>query len=177
MSDAEQLFLGIGLVSNALFVIYVIIQFTVGHDSEFHLEDVDAGFAILSLRSLLAFGTFMGYTGVVTLRLGGGWLPALIAGLAAGILAAWLAWRLLQLLLRLQVSGTLDEQNAIGQTGTVHLYIPAHMSDTGKVMLEVQGALREMDAISEEEAIPTGQPVLVVGIADSGALIVQPFKP
>jgi hypothetical protein len=44
-------------------------------------------------------------------------------------------------------------------------------------MVEVQGALREMDAISEEEAIPTGQPILVVGVTDDGALIVQPFKP
>lgn len=179
LSFAEQWFWGIGLISNALFAVYLIAQFAAGHDADVHdadVPDLDAGFTILSLRSLLAFGMFMGYTGVVTLRLGGGWLIALLAGVAAGVLAAWLAWRLLRIILRLQSSGTLDMHNAIGQTGEVYLTIPAGQDGTGKVMLELQGALREMDAVSEEAAIPNGQPVLVVGLTDEGALIVQPFQ-
>lgn len=179
LSFAEQWFWGIGLISNALFAVYLVAQFAGGHDADVHdadVPDLDAGFTILSLRSLLAFGMFMGYTGVVALRLGGGWLIALLAGVAAGVLAAWLAWRLLRIILRLQSSGTLDMQNAIGQTGEVYLAIPAGQHGTGKVMLELQGALREMDAVSEEAAIPNGQPVLVVGLTDEGALIVQPFK-
>lgn len=179
LSGAEQWFWAIGLISNALFAVYLIMQFAGGHDTDVHdgdVPDLDAGFTILSLRSLLAFGMFMGYTGVVALRLGGGWLTALIAGVTAGVLAAWLAWRLLRIILRLQSSGTLNMQNAIGQTGEVYLAIPAGMHGAGKVMVEVQGALREMDAVSEEASIPNGQPVLVVGLTDEGALIVQPFK-
>jgi len=179
LGSVEQWFWATGLISNALFAGYIVAQFAGGHDADVHTDtiDSDAGFTILSLRSLMAFGMFMGYTGVVALRLGAGLFVALLAGAVAGVLAAWLAWRLLRLVLRLQSSGTLDIQNTIGQTGEVHLQIPARMSDTGKVMVEVQGALREMDAISEEEAIPTGQPILVVGVTDDGALIVQPFKP
>lgn len=179
LSNAEQWFWAIGLISNVLFAVYLIMQFAGGHDTDVHdtdISDLDAGFTVLSLRSLLAFGMFMGYTGVVALRLGGGWLTALIAGVAAGILAAWLAWRLLRIILRLQSSGTLDMQNAIGQTGEVYLPIPASLHGAGKVMVEVQGALREIDAVSEDAAIPNGQPVLVVGLTDEGALIVQPFK-
>lgn len=179
LSGAEQCFWAIGLISNALFAVYLVAQFAGGHDADVHdadVPDLDAGFTILSIRSLLAFGMFMGYTGVVALRLGGGWLIALLAGVAAGVLAAWLAWRLLRIILRLQSSGTLDMHNAIGQTGEVYLTIPAGQHGAGKVMLELQGALREMDAVSEEAAIPNGQPVLVVGLTDEGALIVQPFK-
>lgn len=179
LGSAEQMFWGIGLISNALFTVYLLAQFVGGHDAEVHQGDIDTdtGFTILSLRSLLAFGMFMGYTGVVALRMGAGWLTALIAGVAAGVLAAWLAWRLLRLILRLQSSGTLDLRNTIGQTGEVHLQIPARLEGAGKIMVEVQGALRELDAVSEELAIPTGQPVIVVGITDAGALIVQPFQP
>lgn len=179
MSNAEQWFWAIGLISNALFVVYLLMQFAGSHDTDVpdgDVPDLDAGFTILSLRSLLAFGMFMGYTGVVSLRLGGNWFVALVAGIAAGILAAWLAWRLLRIILRLQSSGTLDLQNAIGQTGEVYLPIPAGLNGAGKVMVEVQGALRELDAVSEEASIPNGQPVLVVGLTDEGALIVQPFK-
>lgn len=179
LSNAEQWFWAIGLISNVLFLIYLLMQFAGSHDTDVpdgDVPDLDAGFTILSLRSLLAFGMFMGYTGVVSLRLGGNWFVALVAGIAAGILAAWLAWRLLRIILRLQSSGTLDLQNAIGQTGEVYLPIPAGLNGAGKVMVEVQGALRELDAVSEEASIPNGQPVLVVGLTDEGALIVQPFK-
>ncbi|MBK6932954.1 MAG: NfeD family protein [Saprospirales bacterium] len=177
ISGVERLFWSIGLFFNALFILYLIIQFTGGHDTDLDAHDIDTGFAMLSLRSLLAFGMFMGYTGVATLRLGFGWAIALLAGLAAGILAAWLAWRVLRVLLGLQSSGTLDLQNTIGQTGAVHLNIPAQMGGTGRVMVEAQGALREMEALSEEEAIPTGASILVVGITEDGLLIVQPFTP
>ncbi len=181
LPTGEQWFWGIALVSNVFFVLYLIVQFAGGHDLDgdggFHPDDADTGFTILSVRSLLAFGMFMGYTGVVATRLGAGLLVALLAGFAAGVLAAWLAWRLLRLVLRLQSSGTLDMQNAVGQTGAVHLQIPAQGSGSGKVMLQVQGALREMDAVSEEVAIPTGTPVLVVGLTENDELIVQPFQP
>jgi len=181
LGGAEQWFWAIALISNVLFAIYLVVQFAGGHDTDadtdLHLDDADAGFAVLSLRSLLAFGMFMGYTGVVIIRLGGGWFFALLAGIAAGMLAAWLAWRLLRTVLRLQSSGTLDMENTIGQTGEVHLQIPAQAGGTGKVMIEVQGALREMDALSESESIPTGASILVVGLTGEGTLIVQPFEP
>lgn len=193
LGGAEQWFWTIALVSNVLFAVYLVMQFAGGHDGDaggdldgdldgdvagdLGHDGLDTGFTILSLRSLLAFGMFMGYTGVVALRLGVGWFVALIVGIAAGVLAAWLAWRLLRLILRLQSSGTLNLENTIGQTGEVYLPIPARQGGSGKVMVEVQGALREMDAISEEIAIPTGATILVVGITETGALIVQPFEP
>jgi hypothetical protein len=40
-------------------------------------------------------------------------------------------------------------------------------------MLQVQGALREMAAVSEEVAIPTGTPILVVGLTENDELIVS----
>lgn len=183
LGNAEQWFWAIALISNVLFALYLVAQFAGGHDADvdvdgdFELDHADAGFAVLSLRSLLAFGMFMGYTGVVVLSQGGGWVLALLTGVVAGSLAAWLAWRLLRLILGLQSSGTLELHNAIGQTGEVHLQIPAESGGIGKVMVEVQGALREMDALSEAEEIPTGASILVVGLADNGTLIVQPFEP
>jgi membrane protein implicated in regulation of membrane protease activity len=119
---------------------------------------------------------FLGYSGVVAMHIGWSFPMAMLAGVLAGATAAWLAYKLIRLLLRLQESGTLDIENAVGQTGAVHLYIPARGAGTGKVMVEIQGALREMDAVSEEEDIPTGTSILVVGVSDEQHLIVQPFS-
>ena len=185
LGGAEQWFWAIALISNALFTIYLVLQFAGGHDTDVDtdvdgdvsLDHADSGFTILSLRSLLAFGMFMGYTGVVVIRTGVGWLTALLAGIAAGTIAAWLAWKLLRFILRLQSSGTMDLENAVRQTGKVYLPIPAQLNGSGKVMVNVQGALRELDAVSEEGEIPTGEQVLVVGLTEKGQLIVQPFQP
>ena len=173
---SEQIFWSIGLISNVLFVIYIAAQFLGGHDT-----DVDAGhdsshLGILSIRGLLAFGMFMGWTGLIVVQAGFGLLAALIAGALAGILASWLAWRLFLLLLRLQVSGTLDPERVVGQTGSVHLRIPAEKQGMGKVMVEVQGALRELEAVSETESIPTGTSILIVGRTADGVFIAQAFE-
>ena len=173
---SEQIFWSVGLISNVLFVIYIAAQFLGGHDA-----DVDAGpdssdLGILSVRGLLAFGMFMGWTGLLVLQAGFGLPAALVTGILAGLLASWLAWRLILLLLRLQVSGTLNPDSVVGQTGRVHLRIPAKSLGTGKVMVEVQGALRELEAISEAESIPTGTSILIVGIAEDGSFIAQPFE-
>ncbi len=173
---SEQIFWSIGLISNVLFVVYVAAQFLGGHDSDIDASPDSSDLGILSIRGLLAFGMFMGWTGLIVLQAGLGMPAALVAGTLAGILASWLAWRLILLLLRLQVSGTLDPERVVGQTGSVHLRIPARQNNTGKVMIEVQGSLREFDAVSEAEAIPTGTPVLIVGRTEEGVFIAQPFE-
>ncbi len=42
---------------------------------------------------------------------------------------------------------------------------------------EFSELLREMDAVSESEEIPTGTPILVVALTEQDELIVQPFQP
>ena len=159
---------------------YLIGQ-SFGHDASLDVdmpEDAHEGFsplALLSIRGLLTFTMFMGYAGFATISAGFSVVPAIFAGLFAGFIASWLAYKLVRLLLKMQSSGTLDMQNAVGQTGTVHLVIPANASAHGKVMIVIQGSLREMDAISEEEAIPTGASVLVTSVTDNGQLVVMPY--
>lgn len=173
--QSEQIFWTIGLISNLLFIAYITIVVFGGHDSDVSSDMESPVFGLLSVRGFLAFGMFLGWTGLVVLQAGWGMTAALVAGVVAGLFASWLAWRLILLLLRLQVSGTLDPGRAVGQTGTVHLVIPAHQSGTGKVMVEVQGALRELEALSENEEIPTGASILIVGQTEDGILIAQSF--
>ena len=173
---SEQIFWSIGLISNVLFIIYVAVQFLGGHDSDIDAAGHDSSnLGILSIRGLLAFGMFLGWTGLVVLQAGFSLSIALLAGALAGILASWLAWRLILLLLRLQVSGTLDPEQVVGKTGSVHLLIPAKSLGAGKVMVEVQGALREFDAVSEADPIPTGSPILIVGRTEDGMFVAQQF--
>jgi uncharacterized membrane protein YeaQ/YmgE (transglycosylase-associated protein family) len=179
LDATTQVFCTIGLISNVLFLIYVAIQL-LGHniDLEDMATDHEGGlpFTILSIRGLLAFGMFLGYAAGAVYQSGFGLVSALIVGVFSGLLASWLAYKLLLLLLQLQSSGTLELENAVGKTATVHLSLPEKGTAHGKVMIELQGALREMDAISEGNALPTGTPVLVTEVNEQGHLVVVPFN-
>jgi hypothetical protein len=178
LRGAEQVFLGIGAVSNILFALYIGIQMF-GHDTDLNthadFDHGDLGFTVLSVRSILAFGMFLGYAGLVALQAGLGPIGAVVFGALAGLLAAWLAHKLFVLLLKLQSSGTLKLENAVGAVGKVHLPLPANAATPGKVMVIIQGALREMEAVSEGEALPTGTAILVTEVLENGQLVVIPY--
>lgn len=173
LQAAEQIFFLVGFFSNLLFFVYLALQAFGGHDADAHVPDSDVTFALLSVRSLLAFGMFMGWTGLAASKSGSGVFLAVAAGLASGILAAWLAWRLARAMLRLQQSGNLELQNAYHQTGTVYLRIPPKGHGAGKVQIKVQGALRELEAVSEGDEIPTGTQVVVLEIIENQLLVTK----
>jgi membrane protein implicated in regulation of membrane protease activity len=175
LQAAEQFFFIVGIISNLLFFLYVALQLLGGHDADMPDHPIDFDFALLSVRSLLAFGMFLGWTGLIVLKSGLGLPLAIAAGVSAGLLAAWLAWLLLKTMFRLQQSGNLELQNAYRQIGTVYLAIPARGNGKGKVQIVVQGALRELEAVSDDAEIPTGTKVIVCDIADN-QLVVMQFK-
>ena len=175
LQASEQIFWSIGLISTLLFIIYLLMQL-LGHDADvdadMDMNGGDIGFALLSFRSLIAFTMFMGYAGALSLGMGWGLLPAVLFGIAAGSPAGRVSYLLGRFLLKQQSSGTLDIYNAIGQKGQVHLYIPAEAKANGKIMITIQGALRELDAITYGPAIPTGTPVIVESVSDDNLLVV-----
>ena len=173
LSGTEQIFCYTGLISNILFIFYILLS-VFGNDHDADLED--AGFTILSIRGLLAFGMFLGWTALVVSRSGAPWPLALAAGVGAGWLAAWLAWRVIRMLLTWQTSGTLDLHTAIGMEADVYLFIPDGGKGQGKVTIALQGAERELDAITDGPAIPTGGKVMVMGLDEKERLIVIPIN-
>lgn len=183
LSSIQQIFWGISIVFSVLFVIQFvlsIIGIDFDGDAEADLDGsvdgLDADFALLSVRSIIAFFTFFGWTGVVALSGGVGSIVAILMASAAGFLAMLVVAYIFYLFMKLQSSGTLNLDNAIGGVGEVYLVIPDKQSGAGKVQMKVQGSLRELDAISTEGEIPTGAPVRVIDVLDNGMLLVEPVE-
>ena len=140
------------------------------HDglSEFEADEAGEGgnffFAHLSLKTVVAFLTFFGLTGMLTNSLGTpGWLGSLMA-FGAGLLALYLVAFLMSSLHKLHSEGNLDLNNAVGSTATVYLKIPASGDGAGKVTVTVQDRTVEARAVTSGEEIPTGAQVLVVAV-------------
>ena len=65
-------------------------------------------------------------------------------------------------------------KNAVGKLGEVYLVIPANRGGMGKVQLNVQGSLRTLDALTDENsAIPTNSIIEVLDVIDEQILLVK----
>ena len=90
----------------------------------------------------------------------------------AGLFSVWVISIIFMKMKGLQSDGTINIKNAIGQSGSVYLKIPAR--GTGQVQITIQGALKIFDAISEEkELIKTGEKIRVKRIIDHNTLSVE----
>lgn len=157
-------------------------DFDAGTDGDTDAEtDVDAGghsglFAglkLFTLRGLVAFLAVCGWGGLWLLRMGMHPIFAVFLAIAMGFWAMLLMALFLRVALKLQDDGTLDFRNALGTAGTVYLTIPARRAGEGKVHVVVQDQLRELEAVTDEEApIPTGSEIVVVGLSGGNTLVV-----
>ncbi|MCC6671026.1 MAG: NfeD family protein [Planctomycetes bacterium] len=137
----------------------------------------DAGwfFKVLSFKTLVAFATFFGLSGLAaeSAQLGHG--LSLGLAVAAGFVALFTVAWLMEAMHSLQSSGNLDLGNAVGANATVHLRIPGTRTGQGKVLLSVQGRKVECKAVTPGEPIATGAEVRVVGLDGPDVLAVVPL--
>ena len=175
-----------------LFMIVQVILLAIGSgdgDATFEadttIDDVDSinddgigltifGLRVLSVRSVIAFLAV------------GGWLTfalfysisyyALIPGVVAGTLAAFAIAAFIKAIEKLQGSGNLKTENAVGKTAEVYIPIPALRSGSGKVNVYVQERYVEMEAVCDcAEQIKTGEKVKIVDVLTEGTVVVEPL--
>ena len=78
---------------------------------------------------------------------------------------------------KLNDSGTLDFNNAKNAVGEVYLTIGANRSKMGKAHVRIQGALRELEALTDSEIdLKSGTVIKVKDVTDNGILIVEPLN-
>lgn len=145
-----------------------------GSSGESHSSKVSWLFGILSFQTLVAAMTFFGLAGMAVNRAGGSSVDQVLVAAASGLAAMYGVHWLMRSLHSLGQSGTLSMTHAIGLEGTTTLRIPADGRGRGKVLLQIQGRLEELPAITRANSpIPTGQGIHVIGLADGNVLEVM----
>jgi membrane protein implicated in regulation of membrane protease activity len=132
------------------------------------------GLKIFTVRGIIAFLVVFGWVGVLMDHAGIKlWITVLVATLC-GVAIMVLMALLIRIVMRLRNDGNIDNRNALGVAGKVHLFIPAERSGEGKVHLMLQGSYVERDAVTDEaEPIPTGSEVVVIGLSGQTTLVVK----
>jgi membrane protein implicated in regulation of membrane protease activity len=141
---------------------------------ESHTEHT-AGLRLFTIRGMIAFMAVGGWMGVAAI----GWkLPApavFLLVLISGALALYfVAWSL-RLALKMQQSGNVLIENAIGKEGEVYIPVPRSRIGQGKVNVIVQERLCEFSAVTQaDRALKTGEKVVITGLESEGVLLVMP---
>lgn len=132
------------------------------------------GLRIFSIRGIIAFLVVFGWVGLVMDGAGSAlWLSLPVATLCGAATMVALAF-LLRTVMRLRNNGNLDNRNAIGTSGRVYLTVPAARNGEGKVNILLQGSYVEREAVTdEEEPLPTGCEVVVIGLSGQTTLVVK----
>jgi hypothetical protein len=99
----------------------------------------------------------------------------ILISLGCGLLMMVIMAALFYYISKLVSSGTLKMDNALHAIGEVYLTVGAKRASIGKVQVKVQGALRELEALTDhDEDLTQGSVIKVIEVTNNGILIIEP---
>ncbi len=170
-----KIFYTIGIVSGVILTIQMVMSLLGG---EADLDGMDAGeggdTGLFSIRSVGAFFTGFGWTGVAMLQNGQGTGAATFAATVVGMIFLGMVFYLMRYIFSLREEGTLNYANAVGEVGAVYLPIPPKRKGIGQIEVLVQGRMRTVRARTDDEKkIGNRVAVRVAELVDQQTLLVE----
>ena len=181
MSALEKTYWITALIGSVIFIFIFIMTFLGGDmdgdmdiDGDFDMDDGGVGFQFFTFKNVIAFFTIFGWTGVTCLDNDISSGTTLIISVIAGVIMMFATSALFFWISSLAESGTLKISNAVDQIGEVYLPIGKNRSKIGKISIKVQGSLRELEALTDEnEDLATSTVVKVVEVISAELLLVK----
>ena len=175
----------VAIIGSLIFSVVMIMAFTGGDADEIGDIDTDidadagAGFQFITFKNLVGFFTIFGWSGIACIDAGLSTPLTIVISIFSGLMMMVIMASLFFFISKLTDSGTLNYKNAIDAVGEVYLTIGADRSKMGKVTVNVQGSMRELDALTESlTELKSGTIIKVVDVTANGILIVdQTRKP
>lgn len=148
-----------------------------GFDSDFDgdLHNIDTPFELFSLRNLINFLLGFSWTGISFFNVIPNEILLITVSIAVGCLFVYLFFLISNQVQRLEEDNSFKIENTLNKTAEVYLTIPANKTGKGKIMISINGAFHELEAMTEAEVIPTGSTVKIVKIENNTLLFVIPI--
>ncbi len=176
MELSQQVFWGCAIISSVFFLIQMVLTF-IGLDADVDFDtdagDLDGGFSLISVKSIINFFVGFGWTGV-TFADSITSLPLLVAvAVLVGLLFVAMVFFVIKKTMKLEHVNNFDIKDCEGCIAEVYLRIPAAKSSPGKVQISVKGAVHELPALTEGPELKSGSKVKVVSVLDGATLLVE----
>ena len=181
-----QVLWAITLSASLIFVIQTVMTFLgLGdHDADFDLDtsdgsfDADPSMNLLTFRNLINFCLGFGWTAVLMHEKIQSSALLIIISVIVGILLVTVVMWIFKWLSGMQQTGNIDvHKSAVGCEGKVYITIPSERKGEGKVQITINNAVREYDAVTDGETIPTGKAIKVTEVINDYTLLVEELTP
>lgn len=175
-----KIYWSIAIIASLNFIVSIVMSL-IGGDAD-ELSDVDAeidgdtgiGFQFITYKNLVGFFTIFGWSGIACIDEGFSKPTTIIISLICGLIMMAIMAAMFYYMRKLSDSGTLDYKNALDQIGEVYLTVGANRSKIGKAHVRIQGALRELEALTDSETdLKTGTVIKVTSVTPNGILIIE----
>ena len=178
----DRVYWVVALIGSIFFLIMLVTTF-IGGDIDMDSDiggaevsfDIDGGgFHFFTIKNLIAFFTIFGWSGIAAIEADQSNGMVIFISIACGLIMMLIMATLFYLISRLNDSGTLDTKNAIGAVGDVYLTVGKERSRIGKVNVRIQGAIRELEALTDDdEDLTQGAVIKVMDVTSNGILIIK----
>ena len=177
----SKVYWGIALIASLVFIFMIIFTFigaeTDGLDTDTDTQiesDTGIGFQFITFKNLVGFFTIFGWSGIACIDSELSKPLTVIISLVCGIIMMTVMAAMFYYMQKLNDSGTLEFKNAINAVGEVYLTIGAKRTTIGKAHVRIQGALRELEALTDSETdLKSGSVIIVKDVTENGILIVE----
>jgi len=175
-----KVFWMIAIIASFIFIITIIMSFAGGDTEDFGDVDADIdgdtgiGFQFITFKNLVGFFTIFGWSGIACIDAGLSQTLTIIIAIGCGLVMMAIMAAMFYSMRKLSDSGTLDYNNALNQIGEVYLTVGANRSKIGKAHVRIQGALRELEALTDNPSdLKTGTVIKVKEVTSNGILIIE----
>jgi preprotein translocase subunit YajC len=170
----------VAIPSSLIFIIQTVMTF-MGTDSsdgiqpdfDGDLNGADAPFQLFSLRNLINFLLGFSWTGISFYTTISNKPLLIVLSLFVGVLFVYLFFIIIRQVQKLAEDNSFKITNTLNKTAEVYLRIPENKKGKGKIMISVNGAFHELEAMTENDQIQSGALVKVVRIENDDILIVE----
>ncbi|MDR1983660.1 MAG: hypothetical protein LBQ28_02405 [Prevotellaceae bacterium] len=182
MSLAQQIAWVIAIASSLIFIIQMIMTFTgMDSDSDFsgNVDDISTEdstgmpFQLFTFRNFINFFLGFSWTYIIFYNtiLSQFWLVVLSTFVGSFIVACVML--IFYWLSKMAQDGNIFAEQTVGLTATVYLPIPANKEGKGKIQVSVQNCIREYDAVTDGEALKTGNIIKIIKVVEENILLVE----
>jgi len=194
LSVAMKVLWGVTLSASLIFIIQSIMTFIGAGsgdgalDGDFDVSgdmdsdapgdfDADPSMNLLTFRNLVNFCLGFGWSAILLQdSITSTGLLLIIATVAGGLLVTAVMY-LFKFMSKMQQSGNINVfRSAEGCVGKVYIPIPANRGGQGKVQITINNSVREYDAVTEGDALPTGADIIVAEVVNESTLLVEPIN-
>ncbi|MCL2013355.1 MAG: hypothetical protein FWG69_00025 [Oscillospiraceae bacterium] len=139
-----------------------------------YYDDGVTGMRLFTVRGIVAFLSVGGWIGIALIDLGMSPVPAGVLAFAAGVLSLLFVAAIFKWSSKLQESGNMNINRAVGHTAQVYITIPPEMQGRGKVMVKFDGRLTELDAVTtENRSFKPQQTVKIAEVLSEGLIRIE----